>query len=59
MMVSLAIANELAWRNLTTEQWVTFKVFGLSGLSLLFGIVIMIILHRYQKDMDIDTSSEK
>jgi intracellular septation protein len=59
MMVSLAIANELAWRNLTTEQWVTFKVFGLSGLSLLFGVVIMIILHRYQKDMDIDTSSEK
>jgi intracellular septation protein len=59
MMVSLAIANELAWRNLTTEQWVTFKVFGLSGLSLLFGIVIMIILHRYQKDMDIYTSSEK
>jgi intracellular septation protein len=59
MMVTLAIANELAWRNLTTEQWVTFKVFGLSGLSLLFGIVIMIILHRYQKDMDINTSSEK
>ena len=59
MMVTLAIANELAWRNLTTEQWVTFKVFGLSGLSLLFGIVIMVILHRYQKDMDIDTGSEK
>ena len=59
MMVTLAIANELAWRNLTTEQWVTFKVFGLSGLSLLFGIVIMVILHRYQKDMDINISSEK
>ena len=54
MMLTMAVANELAWRNLTTEQWVTFKVFGLTGISLLFGVVIMIILHRYQKDMDMD-----
>ena len=54
MMLTIAAANELAWRNLTTEQWVTFKVFGLTGISLLFGVVIMFILHRYQKDMDID-----
>jgi intracellular septation protein len=54
MMLTLAVANELAWRNLTTEQWVTFKVFGLSGISILFGIIVMVILHRYQKDMNVD-----
>ena len=59
MMVMLAVANEIAWRNLTTEQWVTFKVFGLTGISLLFGIVIMIILHRYHKDMDSNATTEK
>ena len=59
MMVMLAVANEIAWRNLTTEQWVTFKVFGLTGISLLFGIVIMVILHRYHKDMDSDATTEK
>ncbi|MGB2303654.1 MAG: inner membrane-spanning protein YciB [Candidatus Puniceispirillales bacterium] len=59
MMVMLAVANEIAWRNLTTEQWVTFKVFGLTGISLLFGIVIMVILHRYHKDMDSNATTEK
>jgi intracellular septation protein len=59
IMVILAVANEIAWRNLTTEQWVTFKVFGLTGISLLFGVVVMIILHRYHKDMDIDETTEK
>lgn len=59
MMVMLAVANEIAWRNLTTEQWVTFKVFGLTGISLLFGIVIMVILHRYHKEMDSDATTEK
>jgi intracellular septation protein len=59
IMVILAVANEIAWRNLTTEQWVTFKVFGLTGISLLFGVVVMIILHRYHKDMNIDETTEK
>lgn len=59
MMVMLAVANEIAWRNLTTEQWVTFKVFGLTGISLLFGIVIMFILHRYHKYMDSNATTEK
>ena len=59
MMVMLAVANEIAWRNLTTEQWVTFKVFGLTGISLLFGIVIMVILNRYHKDMDSNATTEK
>ncbi|MGU9961503.1 MAG: inner membrane-spanning protein YciB [Candidatus Puniceispirillales bacterium WSBS_2018_MAG_OTU23] len=49
MFLSLAAANEAAWRNLTTEQWVTFKVFGLTGLSLVFGLIIAVYLSRYNK----------
>lgn len=34
--LSLAILNEIVWRHTTTEQWVTFKVFGLIALSVAF-----------------------
>jgi len=54
MMVTMAAANEVAWRHLTTQQWATFKVFGLTGISLVFGVVVMIILHRYQHEMPED-----
>ncbi|MCE2516311.1 MAG: septation protein IspZ [Alphaproteobacteria bacterium] len=47
MFASLAVANEMAWRNLSTDDCVTFKVFGLTGLSLVFGVAIAIYLSRY------------
>jgi len=34
----LAVANEIAWRSLSTDGWVTFKTFGLTGLSVLAAI---------------------
>ena len=34
----MAILNEIVWRNLTTDQWVTFKAFGLMGLTLVFAL---------------------
>lgn len=47
MFSSIALANEIAWRSLTTDGWVTFKVFGLTGISLAFGIVIAVFLSRF------------
>lgn len=47
MFSTIAIANEIAWRNLSTDQWVTFKVFGLSGISLTFALGIAVFLSRY------------
>jgi intracellular septation protein len=32
----MAGLNELVWRTQSTDFWVTFKVFGLSGLTFLF-----------------------
>ena len=46
MFITVAIANEWAWRNLSTDAWVSFKVFGLTGISLFFGVVMAIFLSR-------------
>lgn len=48
MLVTIAIANEIAWRNLTTSGWVSFKVFGLTAISMVFAIVLAFILARGQ-----------
>jgi intracellular septation protein len=34
--VAMAGPNELVWRTQSTDVWVSFKVFGLSGLTFLF-----------------------
>ena len=48
MFIVMAIANEIAWRNLTTDQWVSFKAFGIPVLSVLFGLLSLPILKKYQ-----------
>jgi len=45
--VGLAVLNELAWRLLTTDQWVKLKVFGFLTLTLLFGACQMPLIQRY------------
>jgi intracellular septation protein len=35
---SLAILNELVWRNVTTDSWVNFKVFGILPLTIVFAM---------------------
>lgn len=49
MFTILALANELAWRNLSTDGWVAFKTFGLTGITLVFGVVMAIYLSRFSK----------
>ena len=34
--IAMAALNEVVWRTQSTDVWVTFKVFGLAGLTLLF-----------------------
>ena len=47
MFSTVALANEVAWRTLSTDNWVTFKVFGLTGISLFFAVLIAIFLSKY------------
>ncbi len=48
MFVCSAIANELAWRLLSTDDWVTFKVFGLTGISLVFVVLSVPVMQKHQ-----------
>lgn len=36
--IFLAILNEIIWRNFTTDFWVSFKVFGMMPISLIFTL---------------------
>ena len=48
MFVCSAIANELAWRLLSTDDWVTFKVFGLTSISLVFVVLSVPVMQKHQ-----------
>ena len=44
---ALAVLNELVWRNVSTDTWVAFKVFGVVPLTILFGALQVPLLKRY------------
>ena len=48
MFLTTALANEIAWRTMSTDDWVTFKVFGITGISLVFTVISVPIMTRHQ-----------
>ena len=50
MFIAMAIANELAWRNLTTDDWVSFKAFGIPVLSIIFALFSIPVIRKYNQD---------
>lgn len=48
MFSTTAIANEIAWRTLSTDDWVTFKAFGITGISLIFMVASFPVLSKQQ-----------
>ena len=48
----LALLNEAIWRNFTTDQWVSFKVFGIMPLTIVFSLtqVPTMFRHRIEED---------
>ena len=48
MFLITALANEIAWRSLSTDDWVTFKVFGITIISLVFGAASVPIMTKHQ-----------
>jgi len=44
----LAAANEYVWRNFTTDQWVSFKVFGIMPLTVLFSLTQLPTMFRHR-----------
>ena len=43
----LALANEVVWRNFSTDFWVTFKVWGIMPITLLFTFSQMPLILRH------------
>jgi intracellular septation protein len=44
----LAVANEIVWRNFSTNTWVAFKAFGVIPLTLLFAMSQTPFISRHQ-----------
>lgn len=44
---AMAVLNEIVWRNFPTDVWVSFKVFGLMGLTLIFAITQAPLMKRF------------
>ena len=47
---AMAVINEVVWRTQSTDFWVTFKVFGLMGLTFMFGLFQIPLLNRHRLD---------
>ena len=47
--VLLAGLNEVIWRTFSTDTWVSYKVFGILPLTLLFAMLQMPLILREQK----------
>ena len=45
---ALAVLNEIVWRTQTTDFWVSFKLFGVVPLTLLFGAMQIRLLMKYE-----------
>ena len=53
--VFLALLNEVAWRFLTTDQWVSFKVFAIMPITMVFAISQVGLLQRHALEPPQDT----
>lgn len=47
MFFGLAALNEIVWRSVSTDIWVTFKVFGLLGTTMIFALSQMPLMMRH------------
>jgi intracellular septation protein len=48
--LALAVLNEIVWRTQSTDFWVSFKVFGVVPLTMLFGALQIPLLLRYDAE---------
>ena len=44
----LAVLNEIIWRNFSTDFWVSFKVFGMFTLTIMFALSQFRLVGKYE-----------
>lgn len=49
---AMAVLNEIVWRTQSTDIWVSFKVFGLMILTLIFAVTQAGLMKRFAIDED-------
>ncbi|HTP37329.1 MAG TPA: septation protein A [Methyloceanibacter sp.] len=47
---AMAVVNELVWRNVSTDTWVSFKAFGFLPLTFLFAIAQVPLMQRHGQE---------
>lgn len=55
---AMAVLNEFMWRNFSTDVWVSFKVFGLMALTLVFAITQAPLMKRYALPLEGEQQNE-
>jgi intracellular septation protein len=45
--VAMAVLNEIVWRNVSTDAWVSFKAFGFLPLTFLFALAQVPLIQRH------------
>jgi intracellular septation protein len=54
----LAVINEAVWRNTTTDTWVTFKVWAVMPITLLFTFSQLPLIMRHSLETKADTEDQ-
>lgn len=44
----LAVLNEIVWRNFSSDTWVTFKVFGVMPITIVFALAQIPLIERHK-----------
>ena len=50
--VVLAVVNEIVWRSFSTDFWISFKIWGIMPLTMVFAIAQVGLLKRYEARSD-------
>ncbi|MBO6677286.1 septation protein A [Parvibaculum sp.] len=50
--VFLGVINEIVWRNFSTDFWVSFKLFGVMPLTMVFGLAQIPVLTKHAPESD-------
>ena len=55
--IFLAVVNEVVWRNFSTDAWVSFKVWGIMPITIVFTLLQMPLIQKHSLTEDNKTAS--
>lgn len=56
--IALALLNEIVWRNVSTDTWVSFKTFGIMPLTMIFALSQLGLIKRHELPESTSATSE-